>query len=154
MQWIPNIHTPQSCPCTNGRISHKRKREPVVSAWLSPDLGQRAERNGWRDVQWVKKAEVEEVFLSLHMSHYQTVKKKGWFYAAGTLGCLKSGRVDDLLPQKAAEGQQDSARFIMRFDISTDKFMCKACIWITTICGIGVNSYADSKGIYNQTLEG
>ena len=63
-----HTHTPQSCPCTNGQISHKRKREPVVSAWLSPDLRQWAERDGWKDIQWVKKVEVEEVSFSAHVA--------------------------------------------------------------------------------------
>lgn len=61
---------------------------------------------------------MQEVFLSLNMVHYHTVKKKECFIVLGTLGCLKMERV----PQKAAEGQQDLSRIIMRFDICTGKF--------------------------------
>lgn len=65
---------------------------------------------------------MEDVFLALRTMHYQTVKKRGCFYTASALGCLKSERVGDLLPQKAAEGQH-LAGLITRFDVSTDKFM-------------------------------
>lgn len=67
--------------------------------------------------------QVEEDFLSLHTLRYQTAEKGGCFYTGGTLGCLKLGRVGALLPQQAAEGQQDLATFVMRFDISIDKFV-------------------------------
>lgn len=52
------------------------------------------------------------------MLPYHTVKKEEGFIALGTLGRLKMGKV----PQKAAEGQQDLAGIIMRFDMCTDKF--------------------------------
>lgn len=61
--------------------------------------------------------EMEEVFLSLNIVHYHIVKKKEYFIALATLGCLKMERV----PQKADEGQQDLARVIMIFNICTDK---------------------------------